>query len=87
MGIKKDSEEIVIDIVNNNEINKRKSVVGNIFVNFLSGLLVELIEREEVNENLMGVILGFIEIGLKGERKNVFIGSLMVLQMLVSQKQ
>ncbi len=86
MGIKKDSEEIVIDIVNNNEINKRKSVVGNVLVNFLSGLLVELIEREEVNENLMGVILGFIEIGLKGERKNVFIGSLMVLQMLVSQK-
>jgi hypothetical protein len=86
LGIKKDSEEIVIDIVNNNEINKRKSVVGNVLVNFLSGLLVELIEREEVNENLMGVILGFIEIGLKGERKNVFIGSLMVLQMLVSQK-
>ncbi len=76
----------MIDIVNNNEINKRKSVVGNVLVNFLSGLLVELIEREEVNENLMGVILGFIEIGLKGERKNVFIGSLMVLQMLVSQK-
>lgn len=56
----------------------------------MTALIVELLSSESVvSENLVGVVFEYIELGLRSDgngQNNLFCSSLMVLQMLLTQR-